>query len=242
MKSSKAHAFALLISLFALLLVAPSPINLFTLSDQGLITVSPPPSGIMTSNSLSSDLDGDGYSETILHKNGHLDILSQGLVLWSSPQEWQITQAEITDFNRDDVPEITLLLWRDFSPWPIDAYIPHPGRIMDFHDQENRSCHLILIGFRQGSYVELWAGSALADPLSTFTSADLNHDGYQELIALEGQYDAHLFESFSLTVWEWNGFGFSLLTRGPQGYFPSIVTVQTLNGQELLLAQGIFRR
>jgi hypothetical protein len=113
---------------------------------------------------------------------------------------------------------------------------------MDFHDRENRSCHIILIGFQHGSYAELWAGSALADPLSDFTSADLNRDGNQELIALEGRYDARFFESSSLTVWEWNGFGFSLLTRGPQGFFPTLTTVQTESGQEFLLTQGIFRR
>jgi len=242
MKSSKAHAFALFISLFALLLVAPSPLNLFTLSNQGLLKISPLPSGMLPVIASPTDLDGDGQRETIRNNNGRLEILSQGSLVWNSPQEWQITQAEITDFNRDDVPEVTLLLWREFSPWPIDAYIAHPGRIQDFHDRENRSCHIILIGFQHGSYTELWAGSALADPLRSFTSADLNRDGNQELIALEGRYDAPLFESSSITVWEWNGFGFSLLARGQQGYFPSITTVQTVNGQELLLAQGIFRR
>lgn len=242
MKSSKAHPFALLISLFALLLMAPSTFSLFTLSDQGMMPVFSPASGVLPSPPLSVDFDGDGHEENIVHKNGHLHILSQGLVVWASPQEWQITQAKITDLNRDKIPEVALLVWRKFAPWPIDAYIPHPGRIKDFHDRENRSCHLILIGFRQGAYRELWAGSALADPLLGFTSADLNHDGYQELIALESRYDARLFGSSALTVWEWNGFGFTLLARGPYGHFPSLSTVQTSSGQELILVQGIFRR
>lgn len=242
MKQSKAHLFTLLISAFTLLLVAPSTFTLFTWSDQRLVTISSPPSGITIPADLPVDLDGDGHDEDIVHKNRRLEILSQGLVVWDSPQEWQITQAEITDLNRDDVPEVALLLWREFSPWPIDAYIPHPGRIQDFHDQENRSCHLILIGFSQGAYRELWAGSALADPLLAFASADLDQDGFQELIALESRYDAHFLESSSLTVWEWNGFGFTLLARGPQGYAISLTTVQKSSGQELLLAHGIFRR
>jgi hypothetical protein len=242
MKPFKFPAFAILISLFALFLVAPSPINLFVLKDQDLVKVSFPSSRMMPLHSIPSDLDGDGHHEEFFLKNGRLEIVSQDLTLWSSPQEWQITQFEITDFNNDLVPEVTLLLWRAFSPWPIDAYIPHPGRIQDFHDQENQSCHLILMGYRQGALRELWAGSALAAPLLEFASADLDHDGDQELIALEGRYDAPVHESSTLTLWEWNGFGFTLLARGPHGYFPSLETVQTSSGQDLLLLQGIFRR
>jgi len=242
MKPSKANSFILFISVFALLLVAPSTFTLFSWSDQQLVTVSAPPSGITIPADLPADLDGDGHDEDIVYENGRLEIFSQGLIVWDSPQEWEIVQAEIADLNRDDVPEVALLVWREFSPWPIDAYIPHPGRIQDFHDRENKSCHLILIGFSQGSYRELWAGSALAGPLLGFTSVDLNQDGYQELIALESRYNAHFLESTSLTVWEWNGFGFTLLSRGPQGYFLSLTTVQTSTEQELLLAQGIFRR
>jgi hypothetical protein len=242
MKLSKAHAFALLISLFALSLVAPSPISLFLLSDHGLDKVSPLYSGMMPVPVPLADLDGDSHDEEILHRNGHVEILSQGHIVWSSPQEWQIAQAEITDLNRDHLPEVTLLLWRTFAPWPIDTYLPHPGRIQDFHNQNNKSCHLILVGFHRDGYREIWAGSAMADPLLAFTSADLTRDGYQELIALESRYDASLFESSSLTVWEWNGFGFTLLSRGPQGYFSALTAVQTSTGQELLLAEGFPRR
>ena len=242
MRPSKAHVFVLLISLFALSLVAPSPINLYSLSDHGLVKVSPPYARMMPASAPLADLDGDGHDEEILHRRGYVEILSQGHIVWSSPQEWQIAQAEITDLNRDHLPEVTLLLWRTFAPWPIDAYLPHPGRIQDFHNQNNQSCHLTLIGFHQDGYREIWAGSAMADPLLTFTSADLTGDGYQELVGLESRYDASPFESSSLTVWEWNGFGFTLLSRGPQGYFSALTTIQKSTGQELLLAQGFSRR
>jgi hypothetical protein len=153
-----------------------------------------------------------------------------------------ITKVEITDLNRDQMPELALLVWREFAPWPIDAYIPHPGRIQNHQNQENRSCHLILTGFRHGEFQELWAGSALADPILDFAVGDLNHDGHQELIALEGKYDDHVFARPSITLWEWNGFGFTLLTRGALDFFPSLSIFETPIGQELLLAQGIFRR
>jgi hypothetical protein len=242
MNPIKFPSFAIIICLFALLLVAPASLHVFSLNDQGLVTAALPSTRIALSGSIPSDLDGDGHNDEIVLTEGRLEILSQGLSLWRSSQDWQITKAQITDFNQDLVPEVTLLLWRDFSPWPIDSYIPHPGRIQDFQNQEGRSCHLVLLGYRQGVFRELWAGSALANPLLDFASADLDHDGDQELIALESRYDAHALESTVLTVWEWNGFGFTLLTRGPHGYFPSLHVFQTSTGKDLLLLQGIFRR
>ena len=97
-------------------------------------------------------------------------------------------QAQISDLNRDGGPEATLLVWRPFQPWPVDQWLPHGGRIESFHDDQGNSCHIILIGWRGSAYGELWAGSALAGPVRSFAAADLNGDGSQELLTLEGSY------------------------------------------------------
>jgi hypothetical protein len=243
MMCSRFRPFPLVfLSLLALLLVAPSPLTILTWDGQGLTEASAHPTGWNVLKADSVDLDKDGQPEIVTLQEGKVEILSNGWRAWSSPAEWEVVQAEITDLNNDGNPEVTLLVWRAFSPWPIDAFIPHPGRIQDFHDQEHRSCHLILIGWSRDAYRELWAGSALADPLSAFTAIDINRDGRQELAALESRYNASFFATRSITVWEWNGFGFTLLTRGPKGYFHSLNTIRTSTGQELLLAQGFLRR
>jgi hypothetical protein len=232
----------ILLSFLALLLVAPSHLIILTWDDHGLVEASTYPSEWTIPMADSVDLDNDGQPERVTLQAGKAEIHSDSQPVWSSPTEWEVIQAEITDLNNDGNPEVSLLVWRPFSPWPIDAYIPHPGRIQDFHDREYRSCHLVLIGWSLGAYRELWAGSALADPLSAFIAADINQDGRQELAALETRYNAPSFAAQSITVWEWNGFGFTLLTRGPKGYFRSLNTIRTSAGQELLLAQGILRR
>jgi hypothetical protein len=231
-----------LLSCLALFLVAPSHLTLFTWDGQTLAEASTLPSGSIIPAVLTADLDNIGQPETVAMKEGKVEIISDGSSLWSSPADWEVVQAEITDLNHDGNPEVTLLVWRAFKSWPIDAYLPHPGRIQDFHDRVYRSCHLILIGWSQGSYRELWAGSALADPLSAFTPIDINQDGQQELAALESHYNASWMATRSITVWEWNGFGFTLLARGPKGTFHSLAAVRTFDGQELLLVQGILRR
>lgn len=243
MTHTKTQPFILiLISFLALLLVAPTYLGFFTWSDQGLVEVSSLPSGYTIPDPRPMDLDQDGQPEKVILQGGKVEIHRNDFLLWSSPSDWEVTQVEITDLNHDGKSEVALLLWREFAPWPIDAYIPHPGRIQDFHDRENRSCHLILIGWSRGAYREIWAGSALVDPLSTFTSMDIDQDGQQELIALESRYDAHLLELSHITIWEWNGFGFTLLSRGPNGYIHSLNHLKTTTGQEFLIVQGILRR
>jgi hypothetical protein len=188
------------------------------------------------------DLSRNGQSGSLILSEGRAWITEGRAVLWSSPGDWEVTHAQITDLNQDGRPEATLLVWRDFKVWPIDDYLPHGGRIEGFQDRHGRSCHLILIGWRDGAFVELWAGSALADPLHAFVAVDLEGNGTQELVALEGRYDAPRSGTHTLTLWEWNGFGFTLRARGPSGRFHQLVRVQGQGGRDLLLVQGTLRR
>ncbi len=243
MNPSKTQSRMLLcISILSLSLVAPSHLQILTRSGEGLVEFTSTPSTWVASNPASGDLDQIGQPEQLRMNHHRAEIWSQDAMLWTSPADWHITQARITDLNHDHIPEVTLLIWRPFKPWPIDAYLPHPGRIQGFHNQYNRSCHLILIGWHRGAYRELWAGSALADPILDFTAADLDQDGRQELVTLESQYDTLAPVAHAIALWEWNGFGFSLRSRGPQGRFHTITAIKTFDGQELLLVQGNLRR
>jgi hypothetical protein len=240
--STNSRFFLLLTSALALSLIAPARIHLLSWQQAGFSSAAYIPSLQPNGKPLEADLDGDGQLEQVALHKGVAVIQRKTVSLWVSPPDWQVSQAQITDLNRDGDPEIALLIWRDFAPWPIDKYLVYPGRIQDFHDRRERSCHFVLIGWRRQAFVEIWAGSALVDPLIAFTTADLDHDQKQELIALEGRYDHSYRIGQSVTVWEWNGFGFSLLSREPQGRFYDLITVRSPSGFDLLLVQGIFRR
>ncbi|NPV55068.1 MAG: VCBS repeat-containing protein [Anaerolineae bacterium] len=169
-----------------------------------------------------ADLDGNGSPECLSLRQRRLSILdcAGGETQWQSPAGWRVWQAGVGDLNRDGQPEAVLLVWRPFQPWSVDRVMPHGGRIDSHQNFWRQSCHVILIGFGGGRWRELWAGSALARPLLAFAAADLDGDGWQELAVLETDYRLlQVPPAAGLAVWEWNGFGFDLVTRRPGVYF-----------------------
>lgn len=236
------RASLLISSALALSLVSPSRINLLAWKDGGFSTMPFPPAPLFASAISSADLDGDGQAESLVLTEGIATILRGGNVLWSSPANWRVIQTSINDFNHDGQPEVALLLWRDFTPWPVDAYMLHPGQISDFHDGDNQSCHLILIGWRRQAFGEIWAGSALADPIVALIGADIEGDGRMELIALEGNYGGAREIAQAITVWDWNGFGFTLRWRGLEGSLRALSAVRAEDDSLLLFLQGTARR
>ncbi len=194
-------------------------IHVWKYAGDGLETITPSNNWRRIPKLKSADLNDDGVNESIVVKEGRLQIINktdqfQEKVTWSTPTAWQVWQAEIADLNNDGVREVVLLVWRPFSPWPIDRIIPNGGRITENHDNENMSCYIILVGWKKGAYHEVWAGSALVQPILSFTIGDINDDEKQELVAMEGDYSKKGKEAGkAVSVWSWNGFGFSLLTR-----------------------------
>jgi hypothetical protein len=208
----------LLIAVLGMLLAAPIQVQSWSLSEAGLQLVAYVP-GKPLSTAQPVDLNDDGIPEEIWLADGRAELRQGQKTLWASPESWQVQSASLGDLNRDGLQELTLLVWRPWQPWPVDRVLPYGGRIAGFQNAAGMSCHLILIGWRGQSLGERWAGSALADPLTTVAVADLDGDGQVELAALEGSYnDPPGSRASSLTVWTWNGFGFTLVDRQPGNF------------------------
>ena len=174
-----------------------------------------------------ADLDGNGIPEEVSIHKGHASLKTNGMTVWESPTDWQVKQALISDLNQDDQAELTLLIERPYQPWPVDKWLPYGGRIVDFQDSSGMSCHIILIGWQDGRYKEIWAGSSMSQPALLIGAADLNQDGRVELISMEGTYNnKDIFPGKAIKLWEWNGFGFSLLASLP-GQFNNFMIVRS---------------
>lgn len=223
------------LSLLLIIQLTPVPVRAWDFGSGELIPVVFPTGTSPVTLPDSADLDLDGTSETLLQAEGSLSILSGSKTAWSSPSGWEVVQSAFTDLNHDSIMEVTLLVWRPFEPWPVDRFLPYGGRIAGFHDGGSYSCHLILIGWTGDGIGELWAGSALAEPTTTFTAADLDEDAIQELITLEGRY---IFKGSSpaltLKVWRWNGFGFTAVSH-VEGKFTSLALSREESGRILIL-------
>ena len=159
-----------------------------------------------------------------------MDII---IIFYGVEKGQKVKEVVRGDLDRDGKDEFGLLVWRPFKPWPIDKFLPNPGRIANFHNDQNFSCHFILIGWDGEKYREIWAGSALADPISHLQVADINQDGYDELVEIEGKYDSST--NGNLTIWKWQGFGFTLIDR-IKGVFTNYSLF--MFGQNVVLVPG----
>jgi hypothetical protein len=228
----------LLVSLSALSLLSPIPVQAWQMVDGRWAVVNPGDSLVGAYSSPQTrvaDLNGDGQPEEIRLQDHRASIWRGDAPLWESPPDWQVEQAIVGDLTRDNTVEVVLLVWRPFFPWPIDRYIPNPGRIQDFQNAAGFSCHVILIGWEQGRFRERWAGSALARPLLDMAEADLNADGWPDLAAVETSYQSAVLPAArSISAWQWNGFGFSLIDRHPID-FSHHTFVYTNSGSLLIL-------
>jgi hypothetical protein len=223
------------LTLGVLLQTSPVPLRAWTLGPAGLIPTSISTGSVLVIPVTQADFNSDGAPENLSVADGKATIVSGSRIVWQSSQAWTVIQAAITDLNRDNMPEAALLVWRPFRPWPVDQWLPHGGRIANFHDAGGYSCHIILVGWRRGGYQEMWAGSALAEPVKSFSVADLNGDGHQELVTLEGTYtDPRSAPARALKVWEWNGFGFTVVSH-IEGVFGKMSLIRADDGRILVL-------
>jgi hypothetical protein len=68
-----------------------------------------------------------------------------------------------------------------------------------------------------------------------FALSDLTRDGFDELITLETTYEVKLISpAESLRVWEWNGFGFSLVSE-QEGKFNNLEVVLSPDETPIIL-------
>jgi hypothetical protein len=227
--------FLSFLALFSLLLTSPQSSRTLEFRDEAL-TRAVPAAGLQPLAPLMlADLQADGSLEGLTLHDGQAAITSAGNTLWESPPEWQVIQAGFADLDRSGLPEAVLLVWRSFEPWPVDRFLPYGGRIAAFHDREGESCHIILVGWLSDGYQELWAGSAMADPVRSYAAVDLDRDTLQELVTLEGRYDdPRNAPGRAVKVWVWNGFGFSLVSE-LEGVYSTLVTSLAGDGRVLIL-------
>jgi poly-gamma-glutamate synthesis protein (capsule biosynthesis protein) len=154
------------------------------------------------------DLTGDGNSERVQLDWGRVTVTGEGVEPWGSPLEWEVLDLAIGDPNLDGRNELLL----SFNKLDENGvYRSHP----------------FIVGYRGGVYQPLWGGSAVSYPILEVELGDVDEDGVPELMVLEEQPGGL---DTAVTVWDWHGWGFSLMWRSEPGAFRDLVFIPRRNG------------
>jgi hypothetical protein len=157
----------------------------------------------------------DDEDRTIVLEGGSLTVLRQGEEVWSSDPAWDVRQLLLADVNNDGKREVAFVLWKPFRLEPAIIYDTF-GFPSLWKDGSLRN-HLFIYGWRDAAWRHLWCSSPVADPIVELAAADVDGDGANELVVLEESYEAPDDPIHHVSVWRWNGWGFTLQWRGAGG-------------------------
>jgi hypothetical protein len=165
-----------------------------------------------------ADLRGDGQPLwASLSPGGQLEVRDgsgvTALLVWHNEHPaWRVTRIDVGDPDDDGRIEVLLLLWRPDADGLLRA-------------------HPFLMGWRGGRFRVVWGGSATPVPIQDLATGDLDGDGRNELVVLEGGSrpgDA----ADTLSIWQWHGWGFELAWRSPRAQRLGLV-LQDVTGDGL---------
>jgi poly-gamma-glutamate synthesis protein (capsule biosynthesis protein) len=165
-------------------------------------------SGIFGSGAI--DFTGDGIREIVRREGEAVEFLQDDRLAWRSPPEWQVRDLALGDPNQDGRFEALLAV-----------------------DKAEGTSQPFVMGYRGGSYHDLWGGSPVHAPILEVVLGDLDGDGLEELAAIEAAAEG---SGRYLTVWRWHGWGFSLVWRSPPGDYRDLILLPAENDQPARLS------
>jgi hypothetical protein len=158
---------------------------------------------------------------TVVLAEGSLTVVHQGQELWSSDPSWDVRQLLVADVDNDGRQEVAFVLWKPFRLEPAVFY--DTFGFPSLWEEGSLRNHLFVYGWRDVAWQHLWCSSPVADPIMELAAGDVDGDGSNELVVLEGSYDAPKAPAGQVSVWQWNGWGFTLQWRGPGGLWDQLL-------------------
>ncbi len=174
---------------------------------------------------VTADVDDNSIKEKYILSDGVLTVSESLKMVWQSPKEWQIDSFEIADSNNDGVKDINVSLWKSGSF----------GKSKPFWVEKNDMSiknHFFVLDFVDGAIKQVWGSSNLSSPNCEFKIADIDDDGKNELVVIEGEYtNGKECEGKYVAVWKWNEWGFSNEWRSDERVYKNLV-IKKRDGKE----------
>lgn len=186
------------------------------------------PKGRVISKQKQADLDGDLIPEDYNLENGRLTITENGENIWQSPKSWWIDDFVLADSNNDEIVDINLSLWK------LDNFMTSKS-LGDKEDGIKIRNYFFIFDFDNNSIKKIWGSSSLAEPNCEFEIADIDNDGKNDLVVVEGDYSQKTeCNGNYIALWKWNGEGFSNEWRSEKGDFNNL-EVERIDGRAYIL-------
>jgi len=174
------------------------------------------------------DLDNDSVLENYDLENGKLTITENEKMIWQSPSNWWIDDFILADSNNDGVMDINSSLWKSGSF----------GTSKPFWVKENDMSvknHFFVLDFSDGLIKQVWGSSNLVEPNCEFKIADVDNDGKNDLVVVEGYYSQKpKCDGNYVAVWKWNDWGFSNKWRSEKGNFSNL-EIEKIDGKSYIV-------
>jgi poly-gamma-glutamate synthesis protein (capsule biosynthesis protein) len=178
---------------------------------------------------LEADLSGDGHPERYDLRDGRLRISESSRYIWSTPETWWVDDVALADATGDGVLDINMSVWR----------AGNFGTTKPFWMRENDLSiknHFFVFGFRDGIVKAIWQSSNLDAPNREFCFDDIDGDGRQELIVIEGEYSGIRRPAGRyVAVWRWDEWGFFNEWRSPPGSYRNLAVEGVGSGKHIIV-------
>ncbi|MDD3006139.1 MAG: hypothetical protein PHX30_00955 [Candidatus Pacebacteria bacterium] len=185
----------------------------FEKTDFGLTNENPDLSRDRLSKTQSADLDSDGINEEYILQGGKLTIRGNAETIWQSADDWWVEDFAIADSTNDGVADINLSVWKSGS---FGKFKP----IWVKNNDPSVKNHFFIFNWEDGKIKPVWQSSNLDAPNCQILIDDINDDGENEIIVLEGDYaDVPDCSGKYIAVWKWGEWGFLNEWRSEEGEF-----------------------
>lgn len=163
----------------------------------------------------------DGRLEVVLDDR-QVHVRGNQSHIWDSDPLWDVRKMLVADLDNDGLREAALTLWKPCTLEPSVVH-NHFGFTPPCEEGTLRN-HLFLYGWLDGEWRALWCSSPMADPIREMAVDDLDGDDQNEFVVLEGSYDDPTDEpARHVSVWRWNGWGFTLQWRSALGRYCNLI-------------------
>lgn len=160
-------------------------------------------------------------------EKGMLSIYQKNKIIWQTPSDYKVDSVSVADITNSGEKTINFSLWKSHNF----------GNSKPFwikNDKTNPHNHFFIYHYIDGKFKPIWGSSNLDQPNCKFVVRDINYDGKNELITLEGKYqDYPNCHGKDLAIWQWNGWGFNNLWRSSNGKF-SDFKIEKINNQNVI--------